>query len=309
MKKVLFALTLILASFVVISCSDDDKNDDTRIEYADVPQKAKEFLNKHFAAGESTQIDETEILYVEHDKDGTYDVVFKNRMEIEFYSNGVWKEIDLNGNTLPESVAFLIPTKALSYISTKYPNKEIEDIEKKGQQSETQDFEIELRGDIDVLFDYLGNVKSDKGNNNNNGNNQEVTFDKLPPSIVAKLGEYFGEQKPNKIKLEWDKYEITYNEDTPNEIEIEYFKDETFKSVEAEENDEVVRTIMKDISPKTLSYVETNHAGFKIEEFSKTPPYFVGKYADGYKVEVEQGKTSYDIYFDKDGNHINTVLD
>lgn len=309
MKKVLFALTLIFASFAIVSCSDDDKDDDKHIEYADVPKEAKDFLNRHFAAGEGTQLDETTIQYVKHDKDGTYDVVFKNRMEIEFYSNGIWKDIDLNGNTLPESVAFLIPTKALSYISTKYPNKEIEEIEKKGPQSETQDFEIELRGDIDVLFDYLGNVKSDKGNNNNNGNNQEVPIDKLPASIVAKLNKYFEGQKPNEIKLEWDKYEITFNEDTPNEIEIEFFKDETFKSVEAEGNDEVIRAIMTDISPKALTYVNTNHAGFRIEEFSKTPPYFVGKYTDGYKVEVEQGRTAFDIYFDKDGNHINTVRD
>ena len=304
MKKIFFALTLIVASFTIISCSDS-KDDDKRIDYDQLPTLARDFIKENFADLES------QIKYVEHDKDGTYDVVFRNNVEIEFYSNGDWKDIDLNGYVLPESVALLIPSKALSYVSTTYPGVGIDEIEKIGNQSATQDFEVDLINDVaDILFDYLGNVKRDK--QNTDGGNQIVPIDQLPEASKTFLKKYFEGQTPHKIEKEWDKFEIEYKNGV-NEVEVDFFNSQTnmgeFKSVGIDGSDEIVRTIMKDMLPSALDYVNQNYGSYKIEEFSKTPSYFTGELAGGYKVEVEQGKTDLDLYFNKNGEFIKSARD
>ena len=301
MKKLFLTLTLVIASLTIVSCSDDDKHDDIRINYSEVPVEARTFIEKHFSG-----LDESQVAYAKRDNDGTYDVVFKNGIEMEFYNDGDWKEIDMNGNLLPQSIAIYLPTNALSYISTQYSGIAIEEIEKVGLQSPTQGFKIELRGDIDVYFDAKGNVVKDKGNTN--GGNQVVPIDQLPESIATFLNKYFEGQTP-QIKLEWNKYEITYNDNTANEVEVEFLKDETFKSIEAKESDVIIRTVIRDLSPNILIYIEKQYQGFQIEEFSKTPAYLTGKLEGGYKVELEQGKTEYDVYFDKDGNFVKTEID
>lgn len=303
MKKVVFALTLIIASFTTIACSDSD-NDDKKIDYDQMPVMAKDFIKSNFGDLES------QVKYVEHDKDGTYDVVFRNNVEIEFYSNGDWKDIDLNGYPLPESVALLIPTKALSYVSTTYPSVAIEEIEKKGNQSATQDFEIDLVNDTDILFDYLGNVKRDKGTTE--GGNQVVPVDQLPEATKAFLNKYFEGQTPYKIEKEWDKYEVEYKNEV-DEVEVDFFNNQTnmgeFKSIEVDGSDVIIRTIMTDILPSALEYVKANYASYHIEEFAKTPAYFTGELAGGYKVEIEEGKTDLDLYFNKDGKFIRKARD
>ena len=150
MKKLFLTLTLVIASLTIVSCSDDDKHDDIRINYSEVPADARTFIEKHFSG-----LDESQVAYAKRDNDGTYDVVFKNGIEMEFYNDGDWKEIDMNGNLLPQSIAIYLPTNALSYISTQYPGIAIEEIEKVGLQSPTQGFKIELRGDIDVSLHFL----------------------------------------------------------------------------------------------------------------------------------------------------------
>lgn len=302
MKKIFHTLVVLFASLTIISCSDDDKNDDIRVEYSELPADAKAFVQKHFV-----ELSEQQVSYVEKDSDGTYDVVFKNGIEIEFYNDGIWKSIDMNANNnLPESVALLIPTNAISYISTKYPNVAIKEIEKKGPQSVTQAFKVELRGDLDVHFDHLGNVTNDKGVTD--GGSQVISVDKLPATIQAFLKTYFEGQTP-LVELEWDKYEITYNHKTKDEVEVEFLKSEVFKSIETEGSDEVIRKVINDMSSNISNYLTTNYSGYRVKSFSKLPTYFGGNLKDGYKLEVEQGKSEYEIYFDKDGNFIKKNID
>ncbi|WP_101689365.1 PepSY-like domain-containing protein [Dysgonomonas massiliensis] len=307
MRKIVFILAVVMSSFIIASCSDDDNDNSKAIEFSEMPADSQDFIKKHF--GNEGAFDESEIRRVEVESNGEYEVLFVNGIEVDFYANGVWKEIDLNGKQLPNSIAMLLPSNALNYISSKYPNSQIEEIEKQGVYSETQGFKIELRGDRDIYFDYLGNVLKDKGETSQGENN--VAKEDLPESIQLFLSTYFADQQPSKIKLEWDKYEIVYNEDKADEIEVEFFKDGSFKSVDLESENAVVKDIIKGVTKSNLilEYLDANHAGLRIEEFSMAPAILGAKYKDGYIVELDGGKTDYKVYFNASSAHITTIID
>ena len=70
----------------------------------------------------------------------------------------------------------------------------------------------------------------------------------------------------------------------------------------------MIRSIIKGISGSTaiLDYLDKNHAGAAIEEFSIAAS---GITIDkGYVVEID-GKPDYKIYFNDKGEHIKTIRD
>lgn len=223
MKKILFtSIVLLFTSFTFLACSDDD-DDYTWKKFSEIPASAQQFVKDHFSAQDGT-FDETSIVEIKQEKNGDYEVKFSNRVEVDFYTNGVWKEIDTNGNTLPNSTAMLIPEKALNYISTKYPTAIIEEIEKQGAYSDTQNIKIELRDDRDIIFDYLGNVISDHGATSGD-DDQVMKPEELHAKIQAFLNTYFEGKTPDLVKKEWDEYEVVFNNDTKEEVEIEFTAD------------------------------------------------------------------------------------
>lgn len=300
MKKIFLVLTGLIASLILVSCSDDDNNE--RVSFSEVPETAKSFLTKHF-----TDFDEANISYIEKDSDGTYDVKFNDRTEIDFYPNGVWKEIDLNGNTLPNSIAMLLPENALNYISSTYPNAIIEEIEKIEPYSEDgQGFKIELRNDRDIYFDAKGNVLKDKGEESKG--KETVKVESLPTMSQEFLNTYFKGQKPNRIEKEWNQYEVEYNKNQ-TEVEIEFFATNgSFKSIEADNGTDVIRPIIQGElgSTSILDYLDKNHPRQAINEFSIAASGITIE--KGYVVKID-GKPDYKIYFDMTGKHIQTVRD
>lgn len=303
MRKIFLTSIVLFSSFIFSSCSDDD-DDDTAINYSEVPQTAKSFLQNHFV-----DLYESDILYTKLDKDGTYEVKFKNGIEIDFYPNGVWKEIDLNGNTLPSSVAMTLPEKALSYISSTYPNQKIEDIEKTGAYSEQgQGFKIEIQNDRDIYFDALGNVLKD--NNQGSTGKETIAFSSLPAKAQTFLTTYFADQTPGKIELEWNVYEVEYNKDQPTKIELEFFKDGHFKSLEVEKSNDIIRSIITEVSGSDaiLNYLDKNHTMQIIEEFSIAAT-GITLANGGYVIETEGNNIDYKIYFDNIGSHVKTIQD
>lgn len=300
MKKLLFTIAIMVLTFSFVACeSDEDKT--KRIEFSEVPETAKSFIKKHFV-----DFQESEILSTELDDDGTYEVKFKNLTEITFYNNGVWKEIDLNGNPLSESIIRLIPENALTYISSMYPDAIIEEIEKTGKSSDNlHGFKIELKGDRDIYFDMNGDVIRDKGEGSEG--KQAIEFKDLEEATQTFLNTHFEGLKPSKIEKEWNKIEVEYNDD----IEVEFFaKGGLFKSVEIENNPKLMRNVILGIMNKStaiLDYLDKNHQGQEIEEFSVAAKGISLK-DGGYVVELD-GDQDYKVYFDKNGNHVATVND
>lgn len=305
MKKTIYLLALLFASFAFVACSDDD-DDSKRINYAEIPAESKAFIEEHF--GVNGVFDENEIREVELESNGSYEVKFKNGIEIDFYSNGVWKDIDLNKNVLPNSIAMLIQPNALNYISANYPNAVIEEIEKIEVYSEAQDFKIELRGDRDIYFDYQGNVLKDKGQTSQGG--QNVVLTELPILSQTFLETYFKGMTPSKIELEWNKYEVVFNEDKVNEVEAEFFKDGTFKSVDTDGADDILRAIIKGETKSSLilDYLAKNHASNRIGEFSVAPAILGEAMKGGYIVELD-GRPEYKVYFNASLEHVRTIID
>lgn len=303
MKKLLFILTFIATAFIFVSCSDDDDNEQ-RISLTETHEGVQTFLKKHFI-----DFSEADIDYIELEKSsGVYDVKFKNRIEIDFYPNGVWKEIDLNGNSLPNSIAMLLPESALNYIHSTYPNAIIEEIEKLGNYSEDgQNFKIELRNDRDIIFDASGKVLKDKGETSKD-KEENIAFNDLKPISQEFLNTYFKGQTPSLIEKEWNTYEVIYNKDKANEIEVEFFAtDGSFKSVESDQNQDLIRSIIEGIGSKTiLEYLDQNHRGQIIEEFSVAASGIT--ISNGYVVEVD-AKPDYKIYFDQNGKYLQSVRD
>ncbi|WP_165043436.1 PepSY-like domain-containing protein [Dysgonomonas sp. ZJ709] len=137
MKKLLFTFILLITSFSVIACSNDD--DDRIISLKELPAISQAFLEKHFP--------EQTVTLAEKDDDG-YEVVLNNKFKIDFSLSGDWDDINGYGQAIPKSILELLPTGIVSHVETNYPAETfITEINK-----ETYGFEIELSNKLELKF-------------------------------------------------------------------------------------------------------------------------------------------------------------
>lgn len=307
MKKNLFTALLMLAASLSFASCNDDNNDGKVIgfeEFETTLPDAKVFLDEHFGSTNG-EFDPTQIRKIEIEKNGDYEIEFSNGTEIDFWGNGVWKKVDMNGKDLPQSIATLVPVKAIDYINSNYPNNKIEEIEKKNLEL----IEIEIKpADIDILFDLNGVVQKDPGTGGNHQPETGLKVTDLPQTAQDFIATHLSAIAVREVKKDVDEYEVEFNG-----YEIDFDLNGNFKSMEAEALNNVPESVFNDtkIIPNgnlILDYIKTNHSTMRIEELSKLPSYFVGEYKDGYKVELD-GKPDLDLLFNKDGRHIATHKD
>lgn len=305
MKKLFFTVLIFAGVFSFIACSDDDDNKQiTFEEFVSEQPRAKEFLTKHFASANES-FNPADIHRIEVDKDGSYEVKFVNGIEIDFYASGEWEKIDMNGNPLPQSVAALLPIKAIDYINSNYPNNLIEEVERKG----TDRIEIEIKpSDIDILFDLNGNVQNDPGTGGSTKPETGLKVTDLPLGAQDFLAAHLKGIAVVEIEKDKDEFEVELQG-----YDVEFDLDGNFKSIDAETPNSVPESIFRDAKAVAngkliLDYITTNHSGQRIGELSKFPSYFTGDYKDGYKVELK-GTPELDVIFNKDGKHLETYID
>lgn len=116
---------------------------DVPATFRELPNKAQTFLNNHFSA--------LKISYVIKDKgffSTEYEVTLENGVQVEFNQDGDWKSVDGQDRSIPTA---FIPTKITKYIKEKFPNMTISKIEK-----DSQKYEVELNGDLDLEFNLNG---------------------------------------------------------------------------------------------------------------------------------------------------------
>lgn len=150
MKKVIFALSCLLAvGFTTISCRDDDNDDETTISTSQLPDRARDFIKIHFANSSIVRAEKSP----EQDySDGSiYEVKLNNGFEIEFTKEGEWAEISGNGNTFPNSIIALLPISANEFILEKHPNAQIREINKR-----YTGYFIELQSRLTLHFNVKG---------------------------------------------------------------------------------------------------------------------------------------------------------
>lgn len=147
MKKttLLSALLWGLISLTLFSCSEDDE----KISFSQLPSQAQSFISVYFNGVNISRIEK-------ENGGGEYKVYLSNGFNLEFYSNGEWKEVDGGNQVLPaQLLADLIPAEALAFVAYNYPNNAIVDIEK---QVFGYGIEINTSPNTELHFDMNGNV-------------------------------------------------------------------------------------------------------------------------------------------------------
>ena len=129
MKKLITILLGVFMMGMFVSC-------DRTVPVDKLPNEAKQFIAAHFNG--------VDILSVR--KDGfKYDVILFDGTEMEFKSNGQWREVDCGLNPLPAGI--LLPNTA-KYLSAKFPMNFPTHVNKH--------YEVELDNDLDLVFDRNG---------------------------------------------------------------------------------------------------------------------------------------------------------
>ncbi len=132
-----------VAAFACISVACAH-NDDKKISYDQLPAAAKEFVVSHFA-----NVKVKKITMDTDDQD--YEVRLANGAEVNFRSNGEWKNVEARKG-VPSSC---VPAAILSYVNSSYAGKAIVKIERESQGG----YEIQLSGmsEVELKFDAEGN--------------------------------------------------------------------------------------------------------------------------------------------------------
>ena len=133
MKKVFLLLLSVIALNVYA-------NTDRTVTFAQLPQKAQQFINTHFS--------NVGFLSAKQD-DGEYEVMLKDGTKVDFTLQGDWKEVDCHVTAVP---AAIVPAGITQYVKTNFPNNIITKIEKK-----YGGYDIELNNDLELKFDKNGN--------------------------------------------------------------------------------------------------------------------------------------------------------
>ena len=119
---------------------------DKPIQVSELPQKAQQFIKKHFA-DQSVAMAKMETEFM----DKSYDVIFTNGDKVEFDKKGKWTSVDCKHAQVPAEV---IPVDVQKYVTRNYPDAKILKIE----VTDRKGYEIDLSNGFDIEFDKKMNV-------------------------------------------------------------------------------------------------------------------------------------------------------
>lgn len=142
MKKLFFAAMLLMTS--VVSANAD--NDERAINVAQLPQTAQSFLTANFSG-------KTVAFAVEERKFfGTeYEVVYTDRTEVSFRSDGEWESVETKYEQVPSSV---VPAQIADFVAKGgFGGQFIKEISR-----DRYSWEITLSSGIEIKFDKQFNV-------------------------------------------------------------------------------------------------------------------------------------------------------
>ena len=123
------------------ACNNDDKRP---IAFNELPQSSQTFVKTYFSDKQVYTVFKEIHAKIE------YEVLFSDGAKIEFNSKGDWDEVeDHDEDGVPTG---FMPQAMVNYIATNFPMAQIIKIHK-----ERSKFEVELRNDIELVFDLNGN--------------------------------------------------------------------------------------------------------------------------------------------------------
>ena len=141
MKTFLIAAALLIAG----SASAQKK-----IEISELPAPALTFIEKYFPGIPVSKAKKD----AEHGEKG-YEVILSNGVELEFWKDGSYREVDGNGQPIP--IGF-IDSKIVDYVAKNYPRRKITHID-----HGHKDIDVDLTGNLDLEFTKDGKfIKGEK---------------------------------------------------------------------------------------------------------------------------------------------------
>ena len=136
MKKIL--ILLVIFSSVLIA-------DDWKVDPNELPQSTIDFINKFFP--------NNRIILAERDRK-KYEIVLENGVELEFFINGEFKEVEGNYVAVPPEI---LPKTVANTVSVTFPNTTITKIKKKWNL-----YEVRLNNSISLYIDVNGQLLGQK---------------------------------------------------------------------------------------------------------------------------------------------------
>lgn len=139
MKRAFLTIVAALASLVVLASCD---NDEKHLDYNELPNVAKSFINNHFGDNEVRSV-----IKEYDDLTYHYEVYLTDGTKIEFKKNGEWREVENRVEGVPTSI---LPAGIVSYVQENYGSYFIVSAERDRQ------YDIELNNDLDLDFTLDG---------------------------------------------------------------------------------------------------------------------------------------------------------
>ncbi len=109
MKKFFMLLAATIAALSFVACKDDDE---TVIEYDELPSLAQEIMSDYFSTYTVSLITKD---------DDSYDVDFTNGMDVEFSLSGKLKCVDCNKSAIPDALYQDLPSYIKDELENDYP--------------------------------------------------------------------------------------------------------------------------------------------------------------------------------------------
>ena len=116
MKRIFIALLMCISMLDVMAFNDSERP----VAFASLPQQARNFITAHFPDVEVVRsLADKDLISLE------YEVTLANGFSVEFDRKGRWKEVDGNGQTVPDAI---IPPAVLETVRREFPRNVIIEI-------------------------------------------------------------------------------------------------------------------------------------------------------------------------------------
>lgn len=142
MKKILSVTFFAFMAMLFINATDAVAQEVNKL-----PVEARNFISQHFPQAQVSRVKMDDKM----SKGQKYEVTFSNGMEVEFDSNGTWKEIDMRNERIPVAI---LPGAVNTYVNDTYANNYVTKVE-----HDNDGYKVKLNNGRSLKFDHSGTFK------------------------------------------------------------------------------------------------------------------------------------------------------
>ena len=244
------------------------------INESDIDLAIMEFVITHFP--------QTGILHC-YQTQHYYKVKLEDRTHLEFTHSFEWVKADCEHSTIYTSVpTSIVPEQITAYVTTNFPGKTIEEIEKK-----SFGWEIEMKNGPEIKFDHDFNVINGGGNGGDgNGGGSNFNF----PEINTFVSTYFPQVSIQRVQLDGNEIDVKLTDGT----DIDFYLNFIWQSIDCE-HATVYGSVPSELVPVQITeYVTANFPNNHIDQIEK-------KNNGNWEIELNN---DYEIVFDANFNVI-----